>query len=77
MAGCTGKGPEVIELRERLLASTERQLFLETVPEPYQLESNLALAWTILSAAYSAKISKAKFNADSMKALVRAISGPR
>lgn len=53
MAGITGKGPEVAGLRERSFASTERQLFLETVPEPYQLQSVLALAWTILSAAYS------------------------
>ena len=53
MAEFTGKSLEVTELRRQSLASAERQLFLEAVPEQSQLQSILALAWAILSAAYS------------------------
>lgn len=53
MAEYTGKNVEITEPRKQRFASTERQLFLEAVPERSQLQSILASAWAILSAAYS------------------------
>lgn len=53
MAEHVGKSIEVKDPGGQNFASAERQLFLETVPERFQLQSVLALAWAILSAAYS------------------------
>lgn len=53
MAEYTGKNVGITEPRKQRLASAERQLFLEAVPERSQLQSILASAWAILSAADS------------------------
>ena len=45
--------PEMTEPHEQSFASMERQLILEAVPEPYQLQLILSSAWAILSAAFS------------------------
>ena len=53
MAECIGKSIEATDPQGQSFASTERQLFLEAVPEQLQSQSILTLAWAILSAAYS------------------------